>query len=184
MHLPPYLSAKAVPEKLGRGKAGKILITLDTEKVPKLGITRSSVYLARYPGDKVGSDNEIPLSVVLLPDFEGVSDLEKKNPPHISLSATELEFKDLKPNQHKSQTVVLTNTGKSDLQIKDMQVFNIALGVKLKKHTLKPGESTKMKVTVLAENLPRVKGTPRVLMITNDPDQPKLTVRVKASLME
>ena len=41
-----------------------------------------------------------------------------------------------------------------------------------------------MKVTVLAENLPRVKGTPRVLMITNDPDQPKLTVRVKASLME
>ena len=184
MHLPPYLSAKAVPEKLGRGKAGKILITLDTEKVPKLGITRSSVYLARYPGDKVGSDNEIPLSVVLLPDFEGVSDLEKKNPPHISLSATELEFKDLKPNQHKSQTVVLTNTGKSDLQIKDMQVYNIALGVKLKKRTLKPGESTKMKVTVLAENLPRVKGTPRILMITNDPDHPKLTVRVKASLME
>ena len=65
-----------------------------------------------------------------------------------------------------------------------MQVFNIALGVKLKKRTLKPGESTKMKVTVLAENLPRVKGTPRVLMITIEPDQPKLTVRVKASLME
>lgn len=184
MHLPPYLSTKAEPEKLGRGKAGKILITLDTEKVPKLGITRSSVYLARYPGDKVGSDNEIPVSVVLLPDFEGVSEQEKNNPPHISLSSTELEFKDLKPNQHKSQTVVLTNTGKSDLQIKDMQVYNIALGVKLKKRTLKPGESTKMKVTVLAENLPRVKGTPRILMITNDPDHPKLTVRVKASLME
>jgi hypothetical protein len=32
MHLPPYLEAKAEPEKLGRGKTGKILVTLDSEK--------------------------------------------------------------------------------------------------------------------------------------------------------
>ena len=43
MHLPPYLEAKAEPEKLGRGKTGKILVTLDSEKLPKLGITRASV---------------------------------------------------------------------------------------------------------------------------------------------
>ena len=34
MHLPPYLEAKAEPEKLGRGKTGKILVTLDSEKLP------------------------------------------------------------------------------------------------------------------------------------------------------
>ena len=39
----PYLEAKAEPEKLGRGKTGKILVTLDSEKLPKLGITRASV---------------------------------------------------------------------------------------------------------------------------------------------
>lgn len=39
-----------------------------------------------------------------------------------------------------------------------------------------------MKITVLAQNLPRVKGSPRVLMITNDPNQPMITIRVKARL--
>ena len=171
-YLPPYLSAEAIPEKLGRGKAGKIIVTLDTEKLPKLGITRASVYLSRFPGDKVGSENEIPVSVSLLPDFSNLTEQQKNNPPVVSLSAHQLEFVALKPTQKKSRNIVITNTGRSDLQIQDMQVFSIALAVKLKKHTLKPGESTKLKVTVLAENLPRVKGTPRILMITNDPQHP------------
>ena len=72
MHLPPYLSAKATPEVLGRGKNGKIVVTLDTDKLPKLGITRTSVYLSRFPGDKVGADNEIPVSIALLPDLPGL----------------------------------------------------------------------------------------------------------------
>ena len=37
MHLPPYLSAKAVPEVLGRGKNGKIIVTLDTD--PYIGVS-------------------------------------------------------------------------------------------------------------------------------------------------
>ena len=182
MHLPPYLEAKAVPEKLGRGKTGKILVTLDSEKLPKLGITRASVYLSRFPGDKVGSENEIPVSVALLPDFSKLTEQQKNNPPQITLSTKELEFIDLKPNQKKSQTIVISNTGRSDLNIQDMQVFSMALAVKLKKRVLKPGESTKMKITVLAQNLHRVKGTPRVLMITDDPNQPMITIRVKARL--
>ena len=40
------LSAVAIPEKLGRGRTGKIKITLDTEKLPKLGLTTASVYLS------------------------------------------------------------------------------------------------------------------------------------------
>lgn len=184
MHLPPYLSAEALPEKLGRGKTGKIRVTLDTDKLPKLGITRASVYLSRFLGDKVGSENEIPVSVALLPDFSGMTEQQKNNPPVVSLSARELVFPPLKARQKKSQNIVITNTGKTDLQIQDMQVFSMALAVRLKKRTLKPGESTKLRVTVLAENLPRVKGTPRVLMITNDPQHPMVTIRVKASLAE
>ena len=182
MHLPPYLSAKATPEVLGRGKNGKIVVTLDTDKLPKLGITRTSVYLSRFLGDKVGAENEIPVSIALLPDFSGMTEQQKNNPPQLSLSATQLEFTGLKPTQKKSQNIVITNTGKSNLEIQDMQVNSIALGVSLKKTVLKPGESTKMKITVLAENLSRVKGTPRVLMITNDPAKPSVTIRVKAEL--
>lgn len=184
MHLPPYLRAKAEPETLARGKNGVIKVTLDTDKLPKLGITRASVYLSRFSGDKVSAENEIPVSAILLPDFSNQTELQKKNPPRISLSSTKLDFIDLKPRQKKSQTVIITNVGKSDLAIQDLQVFNIALAVDLKKTVLKPGESTKMKITVLTENLPRVKGTPRVLMITNDSASPSVVIRVKATIKE
>ena len=181
MHLPPYLSAEAVPEKLGKGKTGKIRITLDTEKLPKFGLTTATVYLSRFPGDKVGDDNAIPVSAVLLPDFSNLTPSQLQNPPVVELSAKEITLPALAENEKKSQTIIVRNTGKSDLEITDLQVFNSALGVQLKKRVLKPGMSTKMKITAYGKYLKRVKGTPRVLMITNDPNCPKIIVKVNVT---
>lgn len=181
MHLPPYLSAVATPEKLGRGRTGKIKVTLDTEKLPKLGLTTASVYLSRFPGDKVGEENEIPVSAVLLPDFSHISQQERLNPPAIHLSAKELQLGALASDEKKSHTIIVKNVGKSNLEIRDLQVFNSALGVQLKKRVLKPGASTKLKITAFGQNLKKVKGTPRVLMITNDPNNPKIIIKVKVT---
>ena len=81
----------------------------------------------------------------------------------------------------KSQTVVVKNVGQRDLEITDLQVFSSALGVQLKKRVLKPGASTKMKITAYGKYLKRVKGSPRVLMITNDPNCPKIIVKVNVT---
>ena len=37
--------------------------------------------LARFSGDKVGDENEIPVSAILLPDFSGMTEAEKANAP-------------------------------------------------------------------------------------------------------
>ena len=181
MHLPPYLEAKAVPETIGRKRTGKIIVTLDTEKLPKFGLTTSNVYLARFPGDKVSVENAIPVSAVLLPDFSGLTDAERQNPPVVQLSSTELIMQPLAEKDKKSQTVVVKNVGQRDLEITDLQVFSSALGVQLKKRVLKPGASTKMKITAYGKYLKRVKGSPRVLMITNDPNCPKIIVKVNVT---
>ena len=181
MHLPPYLSAVATPDKLGRNRTGKIKVTLDTEKLPKLGLTTASVYLSRFPGDKVGEENEIPVSAVLLPDFSHISQQERLNPPVIHLSVKELVMGELAADEKRSQTIIVKNVGKSNLEIRDLQVFNSALGVQLKKRTLKPGATTKMKITAYGHNLEKVKGSPRVLVITNDPNSPKIIIKVKVT---
>lgn len=181
MHLPPYLEAVAVPDRIGKKAAGKIKVTLDTDKLPKFGLTTSTVYLSRFPGDKVGDDNAIPVSAVLLPDFSNMSQQQRLNPPSVELSATELKMPSLGEKDKKSQSIVVKNVGKSDLEITDLQVFNSALGVQLKKRILKPGASTKMKITAYGKYLKRVKGTPRVLMITNDPNCPKIIVKVNVT---
>ena len=181
MHLPPYLNAVAVPEKIARGRSGKIRITLDTEKLPKFGLTTATVYLSRFMGDKVGEENAIPVSAVLLPDFSRLSQQELQNPPVVELSSTELTFPALGEKEKKSQTVIVKNTGKRDLEITDLQVFNSTLGVHLKKRLLKPGASTKLKITAYGKNLKRVKGMPRVLMITNEPNCPKVIIKVNVA---
>ena len=55
MHLPSYLSAKIVPEKLFPGKTGTISVTLNTEKLRDFGLTQSTVYIGRQLGEKCGA---------------------------------------------------------------------------------------------------------------------------------
>jgi hypothetical protein len=85
------------------------------------------------------------------------------------------------PSNEIQRLFILKNVGKSNLEITDLQVFNSALGVQLKKRVIKPGASTKMKITVYGKYLKQVKSAPRVLMITNDPNCPKIILNVNVT---
>ena len=49
--------------------------------------------------------------------------------------------------------ITLTNKGKSELDIRSMQMFTMGLQVSLKKSKIQPGETVKMKVTAVAAEL-------------------------------
>ncbi len=181
MHLPPYLRMEAKPHVLQKGEKGMITLTLDSEKLADLGLTQTSVYLARFAGDKVGDENEIPVSAILLPDFSGMTDTEKANAPAISLSAKDIDMSPVLAKKSKARRdIILTNTGRAPLQISKLQVFHPAVGVSLKKSLLQPGESTRLRVTVVKRNIGKKRRHLRLLMITNDPMQPKVEINIKA----
>lgn len=181
MHLPPYLEAEVKPGVLQKGEKGVISLTLNTEKLTDLGLTQASVYLARFAGDKVGDENEIPVSAILLPDFSGMTDAEKANAPVVGLSAKDLDMSAVLAKKSKArQDIIVTNTGRSPLQINKLQVFHPAVGVSLKKSTLQPGESTRLRVTVEKKNIGKKRRHLRLLMITNDPMQPKVEINIQA----
>lgn len=75
---------------------------------------------------------------------------------------------------------MIRNDGKSVLKIKSLQMFTVGLQVSLNKQTLQPGESAKLKVTAEKRQLKTARSKPRVLMITNDPKQPKTTIKIVA----
>ena len=154
MHLPPYLQTKVEPNVLQKGEKGVITLTLNSERLTGLGLTQTSVYLSRFSGDKVGDENEIPVSAVLLPDFSGMTEVEKANAPAISLSTKEVDMSAILAKKSKArQDITITNTGRSPLQINKLQVFHPAVGVNLKKSVLQPGESTRLRVTVVKLSL-------------------------------
>jgi len=175
MHLPPYLTAVVSPERLAPSRSGTITVTLNSAKLHDYGLTQTSVYLAGNLGDKVSPDNEIGVSAVLLPSFENMS--VGSQAPHIQLSK---ETVDLAFNgKAKVKDVIdITNTGQSVLTITSLQMFTGGLKISLGKRELKPGESTKLKLTAVRDELLKVRTRPRILMIVNDPQKPKVTITI------
>ena len=176
MHLPSYLTATYSPEMIARGRRGKIELTLHSEKLPDFGLNQTSIYLARFSGDKVGTENDIAVSAVKLPDMHYAEGYAKK--PEFHISTTELNLGKLGKKTKLTGKIQLSNRGVGVLKLNKIQAFNQAVTVSLGKTELQPGESVTMKVTVDARFLGMSKAKPRVLIITNDTKHPKEVVNV------
>lgn len=175
LHLPNYLTVKADPAVIRPGRMGKLVLTLKSNQLHSLGLTQSSVYLARFVGDRVGKDNELGLSVTLLPNFTA-AELNSPQAPSAEM-ATSIDLGAFNGKSKLKGALLLTNKGLSPLVINMLQVYNPGLSVSLEKTTLRPGESTEMKV-VVSSAIERFRGSRKVLLITNDPRHPKISVDV------
>lgn len=181
MHLPDYLEADVSPSKIKSGRAGVVTITLDSRKLDDLGLTETKVFLGNKPGDKVDSDKEISVSAVLLPQFQDMTEAELTLAPAIEVSEKELNLGAADGKKKLKGTVMIKNAGKSELRISNLQMFSSALSVSLNKSVLDPGEEAKLKVTANVERMKKSKSEPKVLMITNDPNNPKVEINVVVS---
>lgn len=176
MHLPPYITARMVPEMIARNRKGKIILTLHGDKVTNLGLNQSSIYLARYAGDHVGPNNEIVLSAVMLPDLAALESRAKQ--PVFELSATKINLGKLGKKTKLKTNVIIKNTGTAPLQISNMQAFSHALTVSLPQSEIMPGNSVKMQIELYTRFLAQSKTNTRILIITNDPLHSKEVIDV------
>lgn len=174
LHLPAYLTAVAMPETLEPNRSGKIILTLNSEEVHNYGLTQVSIYLAKRLGERISRQTEIPVSVVLLPDMTAFQGMNSAQAPSLQLSAQSLNL----DAHHKNGTIIMTNTGQSVLNITSLQMFTGGVKVKLPKSELQPGESTKLRITIIPSQIRKARSKPRILMITNDPQQAKVVINI------
>ena len=174
LHLPSYLHALAMPEKLEPNRSGKIILTLNSEEVQQYGLTQVSIYLAKKLGEKISSDTEIPVSIVLLPDMTAFEGQNIELAPQLQLSAQALNL----DAHHKNGTIIISNTGKSVPKVTSLQMFTGGVQVKLPKSELQPGESTKLRVNIIPNQIRKARSKPRILMITNDPQHAKEVITI------
>lgn len=178
MHLPDYLTAEVSPSKIAPGHSGVVTITLDSKQLKDMGLTQTSVFLGTFPGDRVSREKELSVSAVLLPKFDNLTASQLANAPRMHLSATELNLGAFKGKKKLKGEIIIRNDGNSVLNIKNLQMFTVGLQVSLNKQKIKPGESAKLKITAEERQLKNARSKPRVLMITNDPNLPKVTIKI------
>ena len=172
LHMPSWLHALAMPETLEPNRSGKIVLTLNSEEVHSYGLTQVSVYLAKRIGERISDETEIPVSVVLLP--EAIAQGDGASAPQLHLSAEALSL----DAHHKNGTIILTNNGNSALKVTSLQMFTGGIKVKLPKSELQPGESTKLRVSIVPSQIRKARSKPRILMITNDPKNSKVVITI------
>ena len=179
MHLPSYLTAQVSPSKLAPHHSGEISFVLDSKKLRDFGLNQTSLFLGEKPGDKVSADKEVTVSAVLLPGFDKMTPEQKLKAPRLSLSNSTLDLGSFNGKKKLKGEITITNTGKSVLDIRRLQMFTVGLQVSLNKTKIQPGETAKLKVTAVASELRNARSKrPRVLIISNDPDKAKVIVNI------
>jgi hypothetical protein len=178
MHLPDYLKAEVSPSRIAPGHSGVATIMLDSYRLRDLGLTQTSIFLGSFLGDKVSADKEISVSTVLLPGFEHLTEAQRQYMPKLRLSAGALEFGSFEGKDKKKGVIEITNEGRTTLEIRSMQMFTTGLEVSLDKTKIEPGDKAQLRVTAKAAELKKARSKPRILMITNDPENTKVVINI------
>lgn len=176
-HLPSYLKAEISPSSVGPNRSAEVTLTLDSRFMRDYGLTQTHIYLAANPGEKVSSDKEIGVSTVLLPAVQNIGLNLRNIAPKMKISSTKVSLP-IADGKKKTTTIEITNVGNSRLEIQKLQMFTVGLGINLNKKTLAPGETAKLKISINPKLMKKLKTSPRVLIITNDPDEPKCVIDV------
>ncbi|MBQ7634685.1 MAG: DUF1573 domain-containing protein [Bacteroidaceae bacterium] len=176
MHLPLWLSVTASPQVIRPGHTGEVAFRLRSRFVGDYGLTQRSVYLARFPGDVVGNDNELIVSATIVPHVYG----NAAGPVPQAQCDTLMDLGQFEGKEQLKATIIVRNIGSAPLEIRKFQVYNPGMLASLSTTRIRGGG--KAKLTVIAT--PSIfdhHGHHRLLLITNDPKHPKIVIEVKAA---
>lgn len=181
MHLPHWLKVDSQPQVLRPGNSGILTFTAHADEIHNFGLTQAPIYVSRFAGDKVSHNNEIQVSMTLVPKVNTNPQALHQAPRAEVDTVVIISERGAKGARRLNGTVTITNTGVGVLEINRMQVYNTGLQVSINKSKIKPGQSTTLRVTGWSdrEKAMQHKGRKRILLITNDPLHPQIAIDVK-----
>ncbi len=178
LRLPSYMKTEMHPEVIGPKQKGTMYVTLNSGELRDYGLIQTSVYLGQNSSDKISPQKEISVSTIVLPPTSSKDEVSPYA-PKISLSSKVVDMTALSKKKKAKDEIVITNKGRSVLEISKIQLFTAGLEVSVGNMRIEPGESTRLKVTGVASDLKKTRIRPRILLITNDPNHQKVLLEVK-----
>lgn len=184
MQMPTWLTYRAYPEVLAPGRSGRVTFTLDSNLLPSMGLTQTKIYVARYPSDKIHKSAEISVCATLVPQRAGIaisSDASSGSLAEVPVAyiPSHLPMGKKFGKKRVHGMLYLENRGTAPLHVSALQVYNPAITVVLTDATILPGHKEALKVTTKS-NVLQFKQHPRILIITDDPARPQISLDLTA----
>ncbi len=178
LHLPSYLTASVLPATVPARGSAEVSLTLDSHSLRDYGHEKTHIYLAATLGEKVSADKRINVGITLLPPAQTLSAAERAAAPSLALSADKVALP--RTSSKKSATIELQNVGNGRLTIYDISILAEGYQISLNKKNLAAGEKGRLKITTDPKRLKEDATATRIVLITNDPTQPKVSIVVSA----
>ncbi|MCF6352919.1 MAG: DUF1573 domain-containing protein [Cyclobacteriaceae bacterium] len=177
---PSHIKIEFLPEMLASEEKGKIIISYDAAQKNELGfMSENVVFTTNEAGDNARKSMSVYADVQEY--FAPMTKEEKLNAPKLTIEKTVHNFGNITSGDIVSTSFKLTNTGKTDLNIRKTKASCGCTVPQLEAMDLKPGESMEMKVTF---NSAGRKGNQikTVTIYSNDPAKPIQKVTVKSKV--
>jgi len=176
---PEHIFVSVIPKTLLPKQKGQIQIKYDPVKKNDLGYQNDNIIL--FTNEKGESSKQFYVLATIEEYFPPMTPEQLAQAPKLIFEETSHDFGSIKSGDVVSTEFTFTNTGGSDLNIRKTKANCGCTVSKPEKTTLKPGESSILKVTFNSE---RRKGTQHksVTIFSNDPSAPTQMITIKASV--
>ncbi|RAV99604.1 DUF1573 domain-containing protein [Pseudochryseolinea flava] len=173
---PSYIKIDMTPKLIPAGGIGNIKVSYNGKLKGKYGYQSDNVEL--HTDDELSPVKSFSVYATLEDDFSTLSPEELSKAPQVRVGATELDFGRFNQGSTSERELPVSNVGKRELQIKSLQGNCNCITAHAAKETLKPGETTTIKLTFTADR----SGTQQkaLTIYTNDPQNPVVRVWLKA----
>lgn len=174
---PEYISIDFQPRTLPAKSPGIIAVTFDPAKIELLGYMGGRVIIKT--DETFNSTKSFLLAVMVDEYFPPMTPEEYAKAPKLQIAETNYDFGNIKQGEKVTKDFIITNTGKSDLNIRMTRATCGCTASEPEKSDLAPGESSKIKVTFDSKGRSgEQKKT--VMVYSNDPVNPTQKIAIKA----
>ena len=180
INLPSYIQAEAVPSTIRQGERAQIRVTYDAARKNEWGLVSDQISMIL--NDNRTNDHKLTVTANIEEDFSRWNATQLQNAPVASLERQVIEAGQIKRGEKKTYQVKLTNTGRSNLAIRRLESNSPMVTVNAPSE-IRAGASADLTVT-LDSTGQNGELNRTITLITNDPRNSQITLRLRANVTD
>ncbi|HLF33765.1 MAG TPA: DUF1573 domain-containing protein [Cyclobacteriaceae bacterium] len=176
---PEFISASVTPQSLAPKTTGKIVVSLDPTMKKELGFVTYNLKL--FTDEPENSLKDFRIMATIQEYFPPMNAEELALAPRLAFDKMSFDFGSIKQSEKVSTEFIMTNNGKSDLNIRQTSSNCGCVVAEMEKTILKPGESVPIKVTFDPAGRRGIQQK-SISIFSNDPTGPTQMITIKANV--